>query len=408
MLNISKFVFISSLFLAASLSSQAAPLPNDTILSIAPGVVSGGDCVSGSCFGLQTGSGPDIQWWPLTQGSDGGIVIGKNQLGGLQNAYDYSPWVGAISGIDSFVAGRTMSFTTTAITGALSGSAPTYANLNIFDDTSCSGAACIGKTVLGTMNIAYNNVAYRLGSDGGCVADPTSVQCTTNQLNGILVNNWSVNSDNSYSLDYNQIIRQVSSRSFPGGAQAHLHLEGSIELPDAALFTVGGSVTRTSGSPLQEAINIDLYNANGNKWSTTTDLNGNYSLQLPNGTYQVDPFSSDDYSLLGTNGNNLTFVNDADVDKDLVATSLKVTLVGILSINGSVKPYANLIVHDGSGIYTSTTTSDQGFFKLKLLPSSYYNIQPASNESFVIPGGNGVLQTIADPEGTMYKIVLGN
>lgn len=399
------FWIISLLTLIGSLSIQAAPLPDDTLLTINSGVTSGGACASGSCIGFKSGGG--ILWWPLTQGFDGGIIVGKNQYGGLQHVYDFSTWVGSIAGIDSFVFGKKLSLTTAAIFGSVSGSAPNWANLNIFNDVSCSGAACIGKTVLGTMNLAFGNVAFTLGSNDGCFAEPTSVtQCTSAQNNGIFVTNWAVNG-NSYSLDYNQIVAQVDSRSFPGGNQVYLHLEGNIELPALPVYTVLGLITKTTGSPLQEQINIDIYDGNSTKWTTTTDLNGNFSLQLPNGIYSVDPKSSDDYMLLGTDGTNIIRVNDSNISKDLVATSLKVTLIGILSVNGSVLDNADLIAYDGSGAYTSTTT-DQGFFKMKLLPSTFYNIQPGSGQSFVVPGGNGVINTIADTEGTMYLVLIGN
>ena len=173
--------------LVAAIPAQAVPLSNGTLLTITPGVVSGSECISGSCIGVKLTS--IITWYPLTPGADGGIIIGKNQASGNQELDALSLSAGDIGVAHNFVT-YSLSLATKPLTGD-AGNAPTSANLNFFDQVSCSGANCIGKTELGTMNLAWSGYALNFGGDaGGCPDDlAAGINCTVDQDNGIFVSN---------------------------------------------------------------------------------------------------------------------------------------------------------------------------------------------------------------------------
>ena len=125
---------------------NAAPLPNGTILKIAPGNAGGGlgaltACTMGSCIGwyigdpVAPGQEPFI-WTNILPGTDGGFIIGKSQVSG----------------------GQEIVYTSTA-TGELTAAAPMWGSgpnpatlytmpdgglVNVFDDASCAKDDCLG------------------------------------------------------------------------------------------------------------------------------------------------------------------------------------------------------------------------------------------------------------------------
>jgi hypothetical protein len=64
-----------------------ALLPAGTELHITQGVGSGLNipCSAGSCFSMEVAPGT-LQWTDFGPGTDGGIVVGKSQLSGGQEA----------------------------------------------------------------------------------------------------------------------------------------------------------------------------------------------------------------------------------------------------------------------------------------------------------------------------------
>jgi enediyne biosynthesis protein E4 len=227
---IKSFVLFFALF--AGMSGQATPLPNGTRLTISPGVIGASDnCLSGSCYKL-----PGQSWIPLDAGIDGGLIVGKNQLSGGQEQVATPLTTPGDITLATKLLFNTVQFTfaTAPITGITLGAGMTDASLNFFDDQSCSGAACIGKTQLGTLHAAISSdggYVVEFGSDGGCnVNVEPGLQCTNDELNGILVSNWVVNPDRTYSLDYTQVSEKLGPQFFYG-VRLSLHLEGVIEIP---------------------------------------------------------------------------------------------------------------------------------------------------------------------------------
>lgn len=225
------FYLVAGFVCTPALLASAAPLPNgSTKLTITPGVTSSDAllCLSGSCFGVDD-LGFTV-WSPIVPGTDGGIILGKNQKTGGQETGPSAtittsgeltaawPW---------FMNYGT--FATAPISGAFGEIITNGASLNQFDSASCSGAGCLGKTTLGTWNVAWNGSASRAGSADGC----TNPLCTPDQLAGIGVTNWTVGPDNSYVLDYSWFTSFVPQGGLFNHVPIRLHLEGAIvAIPD--------------------------------------------------------------------------------------------------------------------------------------------------------------------------------
>ena len=186
-----------------SATASAARLPNTNTLTIAPGTASSTSCLSGSCFSMEVVTGFTI-WTAILPGTDGGLVLGKNQTsGGQQTGADSA--TNTTSGQITaawFFFGNYGTFATAPFTGTVSGAVTTDSSYNYFDSASCSLVGCAGLSQLGTLNVAWGGRAVPMGSAFGCV----SSKCTANQLNGIFISEWTVNADNSYMLRYSQVV----------------------------------------------------------------------------------------------------------------------------------------------------------------------------------------------------------
>jgi hypothetical protein len=184
---------VSAVFIAVfATTAVAAPLPAGTKLLIQQGVGSDVNtpCSEGSCFSMEVNPGIVI-WTDFAPGTDGGIVVGKSQLSGGQEIDKDSTLPGELSSAWSFFGANGTFFTT-----------PDGDTLNIFDDASCTGAGCIGKTELKVFNLAWNGTIIPLGSKDGC-NDPS---CTPDQMNGIFVSDYQTDLVNkTWSLVFNSV-----------------------------------------------------------------------------------------------------------------------------------------------------------------------------------------------------------
>ena len=208
-----------------TLSIEAAPLPNGTVLTIEPGTTSaGGGCSgTGSCFWMEVAPG-FCCWIPIQPGTDGGIVVGKNQKSGGQEGPGGSTITtpGELTAAFFFF-GNYGTYATASICGATAGCTTTDATTNFFDDTPCTGSAdCAARTALGSWHFAWNSVAVPFGSAGGCKSlDPT--KC-------VGVSNWTVNTDGTYALAYRWAVPHGDLSGF-GNVPLDLYLRGTIILP---------------------------------------------------------------------------------------------------------------------------------------------------------------------------------
>lgn len=173
-------------------TAVAAHLPAGTKLLIEQGVGSDVNtpCYEGSCFGMEVNPGI-VTWIDFGPGTDGGIVVGKSQLSGGQEIDKESTLPGELSSAWSFYGNYGTFFT-----------APDGDTLNIFNDASCTGVDCIGKTELKVFNIALNGSIIPMGSKDGC----NKPLCTPDQMNGIFVSDYQIDLDKkTWSLVFNSV-----------------------------------------------------------------------------------------------------------------------------------------------------------------------------------------------------------
>lgn len=226
----------SLLFTSAPLLAQAAPLPAGTVLTIDPGVngTTSFACTTGSCFSVAIGGTITTYYYNLQPGSDGGIVIGKNQAAGV------SPAPGELAGfmrVGATEAPGSM-YTTPYVFQPTSD-----ASANIFDDQSCaSSSACVGKTVLGTWNKSG-------GLGRGDALGTAYSECTgypTLYCPG--VTRWSITAAGAPGIDGDRYVLEYS-RILPDylDGQFHhtlrFHLEGTIQLPKIEGADIAATLT---------------------------------------------------------------------------------------------------------------------------------------------------------------------
>ena len=189
------------------LTAQAAPLPKGALLTINPGHIG---YPEGACSGsyVRYLNNESINCYPIGPGTDGGLVIGKDQKSGGQELGPSTDRRQAGQLSSAFTRQGYASLATASMHGARGGKALNDATLNRFDDVSCSGAACLGKVEINTLHQAYNGYAI----PGGCAVE----NCASTGGSGVKI--WEVKPDRSYLLDATWGSVQV-------------HLEGAIVLP---------------------------------------------------------------------------------------------------------------------------------------------------------------------------------
>ncbi len=131
--------------------------------------------------------------------------------------------------------------------------------------------------------------------------------------------------------------------------------------------TLSGSVTNSSGAPVVGAV-VSVNDANSD--SATTDSSGNYSLSIPDGTYnvQVTPPSSSSFSSAVAYGEVVS-----------VNTTLNyvLTQAGTASLSGHVydaegNPVSGQTILAVAGsTQVSATTNSSGYYSLSTSPGTY-------------------------------------
>lgn len=270
------------LLLLFPLSVLAAPLPDGTKLSIAKGVGSGSNvsCTEGSCFGMEVAP-KFVIWTDIEPGTDGGFVIGRDQTSGGQE-------LGPSSGITTpgsltkawLFFGNFGTFFTSP--GAVN---------NVFDDASCVGAACIGKTELKVFNVAWNGSIIPMGGLTPC----TLPACTPDQIAGIFTSDYSISAD-AWSITHSQV---VPSGGFTG-VKFQAIIKGSVTLPAATTRAEAGpdikdqrignmvkleGVCSDTGSPItdcswSEPVGQNLLTSTANPTSFTPIKDGVFTFTL--------------------------------------------------------------------------------------------------------------------------------
>ena len=188
-------------------AALAAPLPKGSLLSIDPGKTG---YPEGICVGSYVRYLNDaVNCYPLGPGSDGGLVVGKNQRSGgqeLDTSSHFYAQDGELTSAFSRLGYATL--TTMPLSGTERAKNQPDASANRFDDASCSAAACLGKVEIRVLHQAFQGQIL----PGGCA----HADCAASGGSG--VKSWVVQADRRYRLD-----------AVWGNTQ--VHLEGTIILP---------------------------------------------------------------------------------------------------------------------------------------------------------------------------------
>jgi hypothetical protein len=135
----------------------------------------------------------------------------------------------------------------------------------------------------------------------------------------------------------------------------------------ANTFAISGTVTNNSGSPFANTtISVVDSNSQATIGTTTTDTNGNYSISVPAGTYNltVTPPSQSGFSSVIELGEQITA--NTTIDFVLAATSNLVTVSG--KITDSQGNGLNAVVYVGE---SQSRTGSDGSYSLQVSPGLY-------------------------------------
>jgi len=202
-----KIMVIVCMMIALSVMAYASPLPNGTLLGIDAGTGSAPNipCDTGSCFGMAQGPGMVI-WTDFAPGTDGGIVVGKDQLPGST----VGGWeMGELSDAWVFF-GAPGTFATSAFCGASAGCVTTTSSANTFDNAS--------------WHVSWNGVVFPVGMSPSCLsADPSNCIGVTQMA----YSTGTAAVGSTYQLDYAWAVPDGDPSGF-GNVPFYLILRGTI------------------------------------------------------------------------------------------------------------------------------------------------------------------------------------
>jgi hypothetical protein len=266
------FFFVCAvMYIVSAMTANAAPLANGTALKITPGI--GSDintpCTIGSCIGWDmSANGTLISWRNITPGTDGGFIVGKSQVSGGQEINGSLTTSGELT-----AAGWLFLFSSSGADATLY-TAPN-ATANLFDDASCTKAACIGRTELNILNVAWGGQSTPIGSAAGCNVSLLP-KCTADQQAGIFVNNYGIDLvGNTWFMDYAQV---VPSGGFAGSPFRIIFRGSVVPVPQPNCPVVGyawGNPTAPGilvfGSNLRGATSVLINGVNAPVFQAITD-----------------------------------------------------------------------------------------------------------------------------------------
>lgn len=368
----------SLLFASTLLPALAAPLPAGTVLTIDPGVnnTTSPICYTGSCWRINFPTLPGhVYDYNFVPGTDGGIVIGKNQAAGV------SPATGELAGFVS-VQNPTEapgSMYTTPYTFD-----PTDSSANIFDDQSCTSAtACAGKTVLGTWN--------RIGGTGLMFNMGSAAKVCTSTLYCPGVTKWTISSAGAPGLDGDRYVLEYT-RTNPDNSDGYdqvytFHLEGTIQLPKAIGVDVAATLTATPNPVAPNA--VLTYTATITSAGTQTATGVVLTDALPLSATFVSAVASQGYctgtAVVSCALGDLASGASATVQITVIptATGLLSNSVSVTSIETDVNP-TNNTANSGVVVEVPVPTADVGV-SMTGTPNS---VKRLSNVTYTIKASN--------------------
>lgn len=227
---------------------HAATVNNGDKLSITAGsqtVVSNViTAVSGSWFGMDNDGNGKISLGErtlLSQGSDGGLIIGVAQdtNGHASHGGRQDPGVGGIDAEWFFFSNSGMDFTSVAVTG------DTVAGLNLSGWT-----------------VTWNGIpAISMGAGAWQPLNCSAIGCSGHTFtNGNAQFVWNGTYGNAYTLNYAATVPPGDPSGF-GGVKYYLHLEGTVEQVGAVTATLTSPTAGSTGVPITSAVTIQFSEA---------------------------------------------------------------------------------------------------------------------------------------------------
>jgi hypothetical protein len=164
-----------------------------------------------------------------------------------------------------------------------------------------------------------------------------------------------------------------------------------------ATNTISGSLMDNSGNPIAGVLvwaNATINGVNYNQDSVDTDANGNYSLNVFNGTWTVNVSSGGDSNPLP--GNYLCPASQTVVISNNNAAVNFTAPLATNYITGNVKANGTNIV--GVGVWASATINSVGYFQYMAADGSG-NYQYPGNQNVAINNNNGTANFTVQPCG---------
>ncbi len=150
------------------------------------------------------------------------------------------------------------------------------------------------------------------------------------------------------------------------------------------IYTLSGVITLADGSPVPNlgfSIFGLLEDSSAISLPVATDINGQYTQEVLNGTYAILLSTSRNYTLSSPGENVLVTIQDGDAVKDMIATLTATTLSGVIQTAGGepLPPTTvNIANFDGSFNNTANVGVD-GTYSIDMpVSETYYLVRPAA------------------------------
>lgn len=146
-------------------------------------------------------------------------------------------------------------------------------------------------------------------------------------------------------------------------------------------YVVSGVVTDNEGNRLPNATVTLVYGNDKTKViDTSTNNNGEYRFQVPDGTYYITVVYEDpNGNSYGTNGETAVHVDGADVTSNIAVTRAYEVQIRVVDINGDSVPGA-VVTYQGASNGEQTADKD-GIVKVKLAGGSYRFVATIGNRT---------------------------
>lgn len=365
----------------------AAPLPSGTQLTLDPGVVDVSDCVSGTCFGMEISANIWV-WTAVEPGTDGGIVIGKNQVSGDQET--------GTSETNNTSGELTAAWLFANNFGTLSTSPG--GSRNIYSDTPCVGADCIGKTEINALYAAWNGALIPLG--------------------GGTVDRWDITLDGNGGGTYGLFYRIIIPEGSFAGVPFQLVARGNVILPPSNTAPVAGNVAITTNTNTTVTWTPIVSDADGDPLTCTVAgnaANGFATIEpdCSSGTYTstdvsgADSFTyrvTDPQGLFGVGTVSVTVIEPANICAINVPVKMITTSGGGQSTTVNSTVQTTFTGH----ITTETGLTSGGRNAVKICPGTTVDYETVSSVGTAICSINGVASAASGSMSIGDKLICTN